>query len=279
MKVCRTVKEMQEQASAWKQEGKKIALVPTMGYLHAGHASLMKVARPMADRLVVSIFVNPTQFGPTEDLDKYPRDFERDMAVCEANGVDVIFAPTPSEMYAENFSCWVNEERLSKVMCGVTRPIHFRGVCTVVLKLFNITLCDEAVFGRKDAQQALIIQRMVRDLNVPVHITTAPLIREADGLAMSSRNRYLSEDERRRALSISAGIFAAEKAWKAGETSAEKLKALVTESVLAQGGRIDYVVLNSQDTLEPLEKADRPALLAAAVYFGTTRLIDNVFLG
>ena len=270
---------MQELAGSWKREGLTISLVPTMGYLHDGHISLMKAARPLGDRLVVSIFVNPTQFGPTEDLDKYPRDFERDSAACERNGVDVIFAPTPSEMYAPDFSCWVSETTLSKVMCGVTRPIHFRGVCTVVLKLFNITRCDQAVFGRKDAQQALIIERMVRDLNVPVTITTAPLVREADGLAMSSRNRYLSADERRRALSLSRGLFAAENAWKGGERSAAKLIATVEESVTAQGGKVDYVVLNSRDTLEPLETADKPALLAAAVYFGTTRLIDNLFLG
>ena len=279
MKVFRTVKEMQEQADAWKKDGCKIALVPTMGYLHDGHVSLMKVAKTLGDKVIVSIFVNPTQFGPTEDLDKYPRDFEHDSAACEANGVDAIFAPTPSEMYAPDFSCWVNEESLSKVMCGVSRPIHFRGVCTVVLKLFNITRCDKAVFGRKDAQQALIIQRMVRDLNVPVEITTSALIREADGLAMSSRNRSLSADERQRALSLSAGIFAAERAWKNGEKSAEKLIAIVRDSVSAQGGRIDYVVLNSQNTLQPLETVSEPALLAAAVYFGTTRLIDNVFLG
>ena len=279
MDVYRTVEAMRAASAKWHADGLKIALVPTMGYLHAGHISLVKRAHELADKVVVSIFVNPTQFGPTEDLDKYPRDFERDSAACEAAGVDAIFAPTPAVMYAPDFSTWVVEESLSKPMCGVTRPIHFRGVCTVCLKLFNIERCETAVFGRKDAQQALIIQRMVRDLNVPVEIVTSPLIREADNLAMSSRNRYLSPEEHQRALSLSRGILAAEAAWKAGEKDAEALIGIVRESVEAAQGRIDYIVLNSQDTLQPLEKADRPALLAAAVYFGTTRLIDNVFLG
>ena len=279
MEVFKTVETMRAASAKWHAAGSTIALVPTMGYLHAGHISLVKRAHELADKVVVSIFVNPTQFGPTEDLDKYPRDFERDSAACEAAGVDAIFAPTPAVMYAPDFSTWVVEESLSKPMCGVTRPIHFRGVCTVCLKLFNIVRCEAAVFGRKDAQQALIIQRMVRDLNVPVEIVTSPLIREADNLAMSSRNRYLSPDERQRALSLSRGILAAEAAWKAGEKDASALIDIVRKSVEAAQGRIDYIVLNSQDTLQPLAKADRPALLAAAVYFGTTRLIDNVFLG
>ena len=279
MEVFRTVDEMHAASAKWRAEGARVALVPTMGYLHAGHISLVSRAHELADKVVVSIFVNPTQFGPTEDLDKYPRDFERDSAACEANGVDAIFAPTPDVMYASDFSTWVVEEKLSKPMCGVTRPIHFRGVCTVCLKLFNIVGCDVAIFGRKDAQQALIIQRMVRDLNVPVRIVTSALVREPDNLAMSSRNRYLSPDERKRALSLSRGILAAEAAWKAGEKDAQALIAIVRKSVEEAQGRIDYIVLNSQDTLEPLAKADRPALLAAAVYFGTTRLIDNVFLG
>ncbi len=279
MKICRTVEEMRAQVNEWRARGLKIGLVPTMGYLHAGHISLVKIARKNADRVVLSLFVNPTQFGPTEDLDKYPRDFERDRQACEENGVDAIFAPTPAVMYDEDFSTWVKEESLSQVMCGVTRPIHFRGVCTVCLKLFNITRADVAVFGRKDAQQALIIERMVRDLNVPIQIITAPLVREEDGLALSSRNRYLSEDEHRRALSLSQGLFAAEKAYANGERNAAKLIAFVTDSVSANGGKIDYVVVNARDTLRPLETVDRPALLAAAVYFGTTRLIDNVFLG
>ncbi len=278
MKICRTVDEMRQVVDQWRSAGKRIGLVPTMGYLHAGHTSLMDIARQNADRVVVSVFVNPTQFGPTEDLDKYPRDFERDVRACEEHGVDAVFAPTPAVMYGENFSTWVKEEELSPVMCGVTRPIHFRGVCTVCLKLFNIARADVAVFGRKDAQQALIIERMVRDLNVPIRIITAPLVREADGLALSSRNRYLSEDEHRRALSLSRGILGAQAAFEAGERDSAKLIAMVEQSVTEQGGKIDYVVLNGRDDLRPIATVDRPALIAAAVYFGTTRLIDNAFL-
>ena len=280
MQICRTVKEMRALVDKWRANNSKIALVPTMGYLHDGHISLVKIAHTLGDKVVLSLFVNPTQFGPTEDLDKYPRDFQRDVDACEKNGVDAIFAPTPDEMYAKDFSTWVTETSLSLPMCGVSRPIHFRGVCTVVLKLFNITRCDAAVFGKKDAQQALVIQRMVRDLNVPVEIVTAPLVREADGLAMSSRNRYLSADERERALSLSRGIFAAEKLYNKGERKAAALIAEVQKSVEQANGKIDYIVCNARDTLTPLENIDdRPALLAAAVYFGTTRLIDNVFLG
>ena len=279
MNICRTVEEMRDVVDAWRAQGLKIGLVPTMGYLHDGHISLVKIARQNADKVVLSLFVNPTQFGPTEDLDKYPRDFERDRQACEENGVDAMFVPTPAVMYSPDFSTWVREESLSQVMCGVTRPIHFRGVCTVCLKLFNIARADVAVFGRKDAQQALIIQRMVRDLNVPIQIITAPLVREKDGLAMSSRNRYLSEEEHARALSLSRGIFAAKQAYDAGERNAATLIKLVEDSVNASNGKIDYVVLMSQESLRPLETVDRPALLAAAVYFGTTRLIDNVFLG
>jgi pantoate--beta-alanine ligase len=279
MQICRTAEEARNLALSWKQDRKSICIVPTMGYLHDGHISLVRRAHTLADKVMLSLFVNPTQFAPTEDLDKYPRDFERDCALCEANGVDAVFAPAPDAMYAPDFSTWVTEDTLSKVMCGVTRPIHFRGVCTVCLKLFNISLADFAVFGRKDAQQALIIQRMVRDLNVPIRIVTAPLVRESDGLAMSSRNRYLSPEEHRNALSLSRGIFAAEKAWKAGERRAAELVRIVRDSVEANGGVVDYVVCNDQATLRPLETADKPALLAAAVYFGKTRLLDNVFLG
>ncbi len=279
MEICKTIDEIRAITRQWRKEGKTICLVPTMGYLHAGHMSLVTKAHELADKVVVSIFVNPTQFGPTEDLDKYPRDFKRDSEACEANGVDAIFAPTPDVMYAKDFSTWVTEETLSKPMCGASRPIHFRGVCTVVLKLFNIVGCDSAVFGRKDAQQALIIQRMVRDLNVPVEIVTAPLVRESDNLAMSSRNRYLSEDEHRRALSLSRGMLAAEKKFAEGERDSAALIEIVRSSVEANGGKVDYIVLNDRVNLQPLAKADKPAILAAAVYFGTTRLIDNVFLG
>lgn len=279
MEICRTIEQMRALAGVWRAKGEGIALVPTMGFLHAGHLSLVKRAHDLQPHVVVSLFVNPTQFAPNEDLDKYPRDFERDAELCREHEVDAIFAPTPDVMYAPDFSTWVAEEKLSKVMCGVTRPIHFRGVCTVVLKLFNIVGCASAVFGRKDAQQALVVRRMVRDLNVPVEIVTAPLIRESDGLALSSRNRYLSAEERARALSLSRSLKAAEEAYRAGEREASVLVGLVRDSVTSADGRIDYIVLNSQDTLTPLERADVPSLLAAAVYFGKTRLIDNVFLG
>jgi len=249
-----------------------------MGYLHAGHMSLVEEARRHADRTVVSIYVNPTQFGLNEDLDKYPRDFARDEASCREHGVDAVFYPDNAVMYAADHSTWVVEESLSQTMCGVSRPTHFRGVTTVVLKLFNIVGCDVAVFGRKDAQQALVIQRMVRDLNVPVEIIVAPLVREADGLALSSRNKYLGADERRRALSISAGLKAAASQFAAGERSAEALLATVRAAVDAAGGRVDYVVLMARATLRPLPQVNAPAVLAVAAFFGKTRLIDNVFL-
>ena len=197
MEIFRKVADMQAFAKKSIREGKKIALVPTMGFLHEGHLSLIDRACAEADVVIVSIFVNPTQFGPTEDLDKYPRDFQRDKDLCEARGASAIFAPEPAEMYYPDRSIWVDEEKLSKKLCGKSRPIHFRGVCTVVSKLFNICLPDVAIFGQKDAQQALIIKRMVRDLNFPVEIIVSPLIRESSGLAMSSRNKYLSEEQKK----------------------------------------------------------------------------------
>lgn len=279
MQICKTVAETRQVCDAWHARNLKVAIVPTMGFLHEGHLSLVDIARKNADKVVVSIFVNPTQFAPNEDLDKYPRDFERDEKLCETRAVDAIFYPTPDEMYAPNFSTWVSEDSLSQSLCGLSRPIHFRGVCTVVLKLFNITCAQVAVFGKKDAQQALIIKRMVRDLNVPINIIMAPLIREDNGLAKSSRNRYLSEDERNRALSISKGIFSAEKAFNNGEKNPDTLKAILAKSIQEAGGKIDYVELVAQDTLRAIDGAiDRPALLACAAYFGKTRLIDNVFL-
>lgn len=278
MEILRTIEEVRKLAAGWRRAGERIALVPTMGYLHAGHMSLVEEARRHADRTVVSIYVNPTQFGPNEDLDKYPRDFARDEASCREHGVDAVFYPDNAVMYASDHSTWVVEDSLSQTMCGVSRPTHFRGVTTVVLKLFNIVGCEVAVFGRKDAQQALIIQRMVRDLNVPVEIVVAPLVREADGLALSSRNKYLSTDERQRALSISSGLRAALSRFAAGERSAEALAATVRAAIDAAGGRVDYVVLMARATLRPLPLVGEPAVLAVAAFFGKTRLIDNVFL-
>ena len=278
MKILKTPEEAQRLAFLWEHQNLKIALVPTMGFLHAGHASLIDIARRQADRVFVSIFVNPTQFGPNEDLDRYPRDFERDEQICLEHGADAIFYPTPETMYAPDFSTWVNEDSLSKTLCGASRPIHFRGVCTVVTKLFNITRCRLAVFGRKDAQQALIIKRMVRDLDMPVEIVLGDLIREEDGLALSSRNKYLSDDERRRALALSRAVRAVQALYDGGERQADRLLAAARPILDASGGAIDYVEIMAQDTLRPLKTLDRPALFALAVAFGTTRLIDNCFL-
>ena len=278
MNICKTPAEISQLCDSWHKQNLTIGLVPTMGYLHDGHLSLMDIAKSKTDKVVVSIFVNPTQFGPNEDLDKYPRDFERDERLCRERGVDAVFYPTPADMYAPDFSTWVTETSLSQALCGLSRPIHFRGVCTVSLKLFNLARADVAVFGKKDAQQALIIKRMVRDLNVPIDIIMAPLIREPDGLARSSRNKYLSEDEHKRALSISRGIFAAEAAWKNGEKSAAKLTAILRKSIEDAGGQVDYVELVSQNAIRPIETVSEPALLACAAFFGKTRLIDNVFL-
>lgn len=280
MQTLTTINEVRALGAKWHEDGQRVAVVPTMGYLHEGHLSLMRLARQYAQRVIVSIFVNPTQFGPNEDLDKYPRDLARDQELCEGAGVDAIFHPLPSEMYDGDFSTWVNEESLSKTLCGAFRPIHFRGVCTVCLKLFNITRADCAVFGRKDAQQLLVVERMVRDLNIPIQIIGAPLVREADGLAQSSRNRYLSRDEHARALSLSRGLRAALSAYTAGQRNAESLKAMVRREVeAAPADRIDYIELMSRSTLRPLAQADTPSLLAVAAYFGATRLIDNIFLG
>lgn len=278
MIILRSIADTRKALDEWRRQGQSIALVPTMGYLHEGHLSLVDEAKKHADRVVVSIYVNPTQFGPNEDLDKYPRDFAHDEACCQARGVDAVFYPDNAVMYCPDHSCWVTEESLSQTMCGAARPGHFRGVTTVVLKLFNITQCNVAVFGRKDAQQALIIQRMVRDLNVPVSIIVAPLVREPDGLAMSSRNKYLSGDERQRALSIAAGLKQAAALFAAGERQAAALCELVSVGITKAGGNIDYVVVMDRDTLRPLTTIDRPAVLAAAAFFGKTRLIDNVFL-
>lgn len=271
---------MQRQAQGWRRAGRRIGCVPTMGFLHAGHLSLVRLAREHgADVVVLTLFVNPTQFGPQEDFAKYPRDFERDAALSREAGVDAIFAPEAAEMYPADSSTWVTEETLSRPLCGERRPGHFRGVATVVAKLFNATLPDVAVFGRKDAQQALVLQRLVRDLNFPLEIVIAPIVREPDGLAMSSRNVYLSPDERQRALAIRRGLLRAEAAFAAGERRAETLCRLVTDEIAAAGGRLDYGELRSRDTLAMLATADRPAVLAVAAFFGTTRLLDNAFLG
>ncbi len=269
---------MRQASTQWKRNGCTVGLVPTMGFLHEGHLSLMRLARKECDQLIVSIFVNPTQFAPNEDFEDYPRDFERDCRLCRAEGVDAAFAPDAERMYPPDASAWVIEETLSRPLCGRARPSHFRGVTTVVAKLFNICDPDVAVFGQKDAQQALIIQRMVRDLNFPVRILLAPIHRESDGLAMSSRNTYLSAEEREQARSISRGLNAALQQFEGGERSAPELRRTVAAAIEDAGGVLDYVELVSRDSLRPLQIVDCKALLAVAAYFGRTRLIDNVFL-
>lgn len=280
MEIIRTPLEMQTRALALRAEERRIGFIPTMGYLHEGHLSLIRIAGKQADTVIVSIFVNPTQFGPGEDLDSYPRNFERDESLCEAEGVDILFYPSTTDIYADDFSVYVNEERLSKGLCGASRPTHFRGVTTVVAKLFNLTLPHLAVFGEKDAQQLRVIRRMTRDLNFPVEILSGPIVREPDGLAMSSRNAYLSEDERRQALCLRQALDQAEALYHKGERRTQIIrKAISTRIGEAPLARIDYIEIVDDETLEPIEKIDRPCLIALAVYLGKTRLIDNTVLG
>lgn len=276
MQIEKRVDRVKEQVQAWKKEGLSVGLVPTMGYLHEGHKSLIDRAVKENDRVVVSVFVNPIQFGPTEDLESYPRDLEADALLCKNAGAALIFAPEDSEMYAKDFSTFVDMSGVSDELCGKSRPIHFRGVCTVVNKLFNIVTPDRAYFGEKDAQQLAVIRRMVRDLNMNVNIVGCPIIREADGLAKSSRNTYLSPEERKAALVLSKAIFEGKALVAAGETDGDKIlnrmREMISEEPLA---RIDYVEMVQWDTIEIYHKVDCPVLVAMAVYIGKTRLIDN----
>jgi len=273
MKIFNSIKEMQDFSLSRRREGKTLAVVPTMGFLHEGHMSLIDIAKKEADVVVVTIFVNPTQFGPNEDFEKYPRDFERDCNLCKSRGADAVFAPESSEMYQGDQSTWVVEEVLSKGLCGKSRPVHFRGVTTVVAKLFNAVLPDVAVFGQKDAQQLAVLKRMVRDLNFPIKIVPGPIVREDDGLALSSRNKYLSPEERKRALSISSSL--SEAAFKKFKNTAE-LRDFVISKISSAGGRVDYVETVDAENLEPVETFSQKTLVAVAAYFGTTRLIDNI---
>ena len=259
----------------WKKEGQSIGFVPTMGYLHEGHMSLIDAAGEN-DKVVVSIFVNPMQFGPMEDLASYPRDLEHDAKLCEEHGVDLIFHPTPEEMYGDQFYSYVDMDVLTKELCGLSRPVHFRGVCTVVTKLFNIVTPDRAYFGQKDAQQLAVIKRMVKDLNMPLTITGCPIIREADGLAKSSRNTYLSIEEREAALVLSRSIFLGKEMVEKGERDCKKILAAMTAEIEKEPlAKIDYVKIVDLDTMQQVEKIDRGILAAIAVYIGKTRLIDN----
>ena len=279
MKIITAPSEMQKMAQALRREGKTVGFVPTMGFLHEGHLSLMKIARERCDVLVASIFVNPTQFGPNEDLDAYPRDFERDEALCREEGVDLLFYPTPETMYLDGHSVWVDEDSLSGVLCGAARPGHFRGVCTVVTKLLNIVLPDFMVLGEKDAQQLRVLRRLARDLNIPVDIVPGPTVREADGLALSSRNKYLSPAERAEAVCLFQGLEKAKALVAAGERDAAVLKAAICEVIEKTSGIIDYIELVDDETLQPVARADKPALVALAVKFSGARLIDNAVLG
>ncbi len=271
---------MQRWADTARAAGKRIGLVPTMGYLHAGHLSLVRQIRPHVDLVVASIFVNPTQFGPTEDLAAYPRDLDGDRAGLESVGTDVLFLPTAQTMYPSGYQTYVTVEQVTRGLCGASRPVHFRGVATVVSKLFHLVKPHVAIFGRKDYQQLVTIQRLVRDLDFDVEILGAPIVREADGLAMSSRNAYLGPAERQAASCLSQAIAGAEAEFAAGGRDAATLLAHVRRIVEAEPlARLDYAELVDAETLEPVERVDGPTLLALAVYVGKARLIDNTVLG
>jgi len=274
MKVTTTISETREQIRAWKKEGRTIGLVPTMGYLHEGHASLIKKCRKENDRVVVSVFVNPAQFGPNEDLEDYPRDFARDSALCESIGADLIFHPEPEEMY-DDACAYVSIHTLSDTLCGKTRPIHFKGVCTVVSKLFNIVTPDNAYFGQKDAQQLAIIKKMVKDLNFDIRIVGCPIIREEDGLAKSSRNTYLNPEERKAALCLHRAVLRGQEIIAAG-CSSEVVRQEMEKVILAEPlAKLDYISVVDALTMQPVDTVDRDVLAAMAVYIGKTRLIDN----
>lgn len=274
MKVIKKIDELREILKDFKKEGKSIGLVPTMGFLHKGHASLIKKAVSENDIVVVSDFVNPIQFGPNEDLEAYPRDINADSKLCEDLGADFIFNPDPSEMYHDK-KAFVDIEGLSDNLCGARRAGHFRGVCTVCTKLFNIVGPDRAYFGQKDAQQLSIIKKLVFDLNIPIEIVACPIVREDDGLAMSSRNTYLSADERKAALCLSKAIFEGEKMAKEGlsvKEVLEKMKEIISAEKLA---KIDYISAVDLETIKDVDNFDKDTLVAIAVYIGKTRLIDN----
>jgi len=274
-----TVCEMKALVRRWRGEGKTIGLVPTMGYLHEGHLSLVRESKSRADVTVVSIFVNPTQFGPREDLQKYPRDLERDSTLLEAEGADAVFCPTAEEMYPHGYKTYVEVTDLENHLCGKSRPGHFRGVATVVLKLFNIVEPRLAFFGWKDAQQVVVLKKMAVDLDLDVEVVACALVREPDGLAMSSRNTYLSADERRAALVLSRSLAAAEKTVAAGERDATKVVAGIWSAIAAEPlARIDYVEAVSLETLEPVAEIRGDVLISLAAFFGSTRLIDNIRL-
>lgn len=280
MKLLHTIKEVREQISIARSEGKSIGLVPTMGALHEGHLTLVRDAKNECDFVVVSVFVNPTQFGPSEDFNKYPRTLDADAQKCSEAGVDIVFAPAAEEMYPEGFNSWVEVNGPTDVLEGERRPGHFRGVTTVCTKLFNITTADRSYFGQKDYQQLKVIQKMVRDLNMPLEIRPVEIVRESDGLAKSSRNIYLSGSERKAALVLSKSLAKAKSAFDAGERKAQVIKALVEDTIKSEPiADIDYVTVVDPETLLPLDNISKSAVVLLAVRFGTTRLIDNLILG
>lgn len=281
MKILRTVAQITEFAKAAQQAGKVIGLVPTMGALHEGHLTLMRTAKAKCDVVIASVFVNPVQFGPNEDYDAYPRRFEEDCRKLESVGVDVVFHPEPAEMYPEGYGTYVNvESAFTGKLCGGQRPGHFRGVATVVTKLMNLSRAQEAFFGQKDAQQVLVIKRFVKDLNIQVNVNMVPIVREESGLARSSRNAYLSPEEKQAALVLSRSLKKAEEAYKAGEISVEALKNIVRNEIATEPmAVIDYVELYSFDELKEISQVKGESLLAIAVKIGKTRLIDNIIIG
>ncbi|MFO8085604.1 MAG: pantoate--beta-alanine ligase [Desulfobacterales bacterium] len=279
MKIIENIKEMQIVAERARLDGKKIAFIPTMGYLHEGHLSLLKIASKYGDLLVVSIFVNPSQFAPNEDFDAYPRNFQRDFELIEIEGVDIIFTPKAGDIYPNGYQTYVSLEKLPAHLCGVSRPIFFRGVATVVTKLFNIVKPHTAVFGKKDYQQLLVIRRMVSDLNMDIEIVGGETVRERDGLAMSSRNTYLTKPQRKSALCLNRALLAAQKAVESGTKDASQIIKEAEEFISSHPEtQIDYISICDPETLEDIHIIDGPALMALAVKVGSTRLIDNMTL-
>lgn len=278
MRVVKTIDEVRKTVKEWKREGLTVGLVPTMGYLHEGHKSLIERAVKENDRVVVSDFVNPTQFAPNEDFESYPRDIDADAALCESAGASLIFNPEAEEMYTDALT-FVDMNKITEVLCGKTRPIHFSGVCTVVSKLFNIVTPDRAYFGEKDAQQLCVIRKMVLDLNFDIEIVGCPIVREADGLAKSSRNTYLNADERKAALCLSCALKLGRGMIENGETDARAVTAAITAEIEKEPlAKIDYVEMVDLDSLEQLTEVKKPLLCAIAVYIGKTRLIDNFIM-
>lgn len=279
MRVIEKISDIKAVIRSQKKSGRTIGLVPTMGYLHEGHVSLAKASKAENDFTVMSIFVNPAQFGVNEDFNKYPRDIDRDLQIAENAGVDIIFAPSVEEVYPNGYKTYVNVEDITGILCGKTRIGHFKGVTTIVNKLFNIIEPDKAYFGQKDAQQAIVIKKMVKDLNMNLEIVTCPIIREKDGLAMSSRNVYLSPEERKGALVLSESLFKAEAMIKDGERKKDKIIELIKNKISAEKlASIEYIEVLKADNLEDIQEIDCKVLIALAVRFGATRLIDNVIV-